>query len=383
MLLTTDARRNASGTQLDSREAQAQIEHSHQLQTALAGTAQKHNAAAQDVPVSREAGRPGATKLPGEPAAEKLPAIAQMQHSMEVVNSTADHGTGHPVTAYSEPHLQLSSPAGIAASTPVHAILTAGHTSSLTAQDINLTAQGGSYHLAKDGISLFTYGDAHGRASAAGGRMPGAAKASNKNTPHPETGIKLHAASGKVSAQAQSGALKITADKTVTVASITQGITLAAKQHVLLTAGGAYIKLAGDNIEIHGPGAMAFKAGLRERTGPVSASVAGVSLPNGDLELPQVEPALRSLQWQLHSGLDGQLQGNVPYQIVSDGQVVAQGRTDASGQTQRHTEENFHQPVEVWFGESGWSVLADPGDEATPVPLDDQLYDNDDDLQEA
>lgn len=117
--------------------------------------------------------------------------------------------------------------------------------------------------------------------------------------------------------------------------------------------------------------------------GAGSANANSMRLPNGDLELPQVAPALRSLQWQLHSGLDGQLQGNVPYQIVSDGEVVAQGQTDVSGQTQRHTDESFHQPVEVWFGESGWSVLAESVDENTPVPLDDQLYDNDDDLQEV
>jgi type VI secretion system secreted protein VgrG len=54
----------------------------------------------------------------------------------------------------------------------------------------------------KAGISLFTYG-----------------KASNKEKPNQETGIKLHAASGKVSSQSQSDVTKITADKSITVSA--------------------------------------------------------------------------------------------------------------------------------------------------------------------
>ncbi|MEQ6341572.1 MAG: DUF2345 domain-containing protein [Gammaproteobacteria bacterium] len=306
LLMTTDARRNASGTQLDSREAQAQIEHGHQLQTALASTAQKHNA-----------------KLKDEPAAEKLPAIAQMQHSIDVVKSTA--ATDNPVTAYSEPHLQLSSTAGIAAGTPANAILTAGHTSSLTAgHDINLAAQGGSCHLVKDGISLFTYG-----------------KAGNNNKPNQETGIKLHAASGKITCQSQSDQTKLTADKTITVASITKSITIAASKHVLLTAGGAYIKLAGGNIEIHGPGAMAFKASMRELAGPAGGSVAGVSLPvPSELYLkPTEEPhSLRfaALGADEMLGLSGW--AGHPFSIVDrDGKAVAQGTVAEDGRLPRVT----------------------------------------------
>ena len=101
-------------------------------------------------------------------------------------------------------------------------------------------------------------------------------------------------------------------------------------------------------------------------------------LPNGEFELPTLEPGQRSLQWQLHAGLDGHPQGDVPYQIVSEDKVLAQGRTDASGQTRRHIAEDHYQPVEVWFGQSGWSVQVEPDDEITPVPLDDQIYDDDD-----
>lgn len=253
MLISTDARTNATGSQLDSKEAQTQIEQSHALQKTLADTAQKHNA-----------------KLKDDPAADKLPAIDQHQHSLDVVMQTAsgagsnqnNTGNTNQVTAYSEPHLQLSSPAGITAMSPASAILVAGNTSSITAnQDINLASQKNSSHAVKNGISLFTYG-----------------KASDSSKPNQETGIKLHAASGTVSSQSQSDETKITADKLITVASITRQINIAAKQHVQLTAQGAYLKLEGGNIEIHGPGVMAFKASMKELTGPQSAS-SNVDLP--------------------------------------------------------------------------------------------------------
>jgi type VI secretion system VgrG family protein len=249
VLLSTDARAGGSGAQLDSREAQAQIEQSHALQMSLAETAQKHNA-----------------KLKDEAEPGKLAALAAMENVGKVVQATDADGDGN-ATAYSEQHLQLSSAAGIAAQTPVNAVLAAGATSSLSAdQDINFASQGGAYHLVKSGISLFTYG-----------------KATSAGKPNQETGIKLHAATGKVSVQSQSDLANITADKMVTVASVTKSVTVAAKQHLMLTAQGASLKLEGGNIMIHGPGAMTFKASMKELTGPASSS-AKQELPKGEIK---------------------------------------------------------------------------------------------------
>jgi type VI secretion system secreted protein VgrG len=244
LLLSSDARNGAGGSQLDSKEAQAQIERSHQLQVSMATTAQAHNARLKD---------------DSEP--EKLPAVAQQAHSAAVIGTTdsgsgADTGGQGKVTAYSEPQLQLSAPAGIAAVTAADAIVSAGHTSSIVAgQDINFASQGGAFHTVKAGISLFTYG-----------------KASNKDKPNQETGVKLHAASGKVSSQSQSDETRVTADKMVTVASITKSVTIAAKLHALLTAQGAYLKIEGGNIMLHGPGKIEFKASMKELAGPLSVT---------------------------------------------------------------------------------------------------------------
>ncbi|MCU6497831.1 type VI secretion system tip protein VgrG [Rugamonas sp. A1-17] len=261
MLLSTDARNGGNGQQLDSREALAQIDQSLHLQTALATTAQKHNAMLKD------------DKGQTEPVPEKLPSIVQMAHSGAVIEATESKasssdgaGGAGEVTAYAEAHLQLSSPAGIAATTPAAAVISAGDTSSITAgQDINFAAQGNSLYAVKGGISLFTYG-----------------KADSKDKPNQETGIMLHAASGKLSSQSQSAETRITADKAITVASTTKSVSVAAKEHVLLTSQGAYIKLEGGNIMIHGPGTMTFKASMKELTGPASSAPVLPPLPKAD-----------------------------------------------------------------------------------------------------
>ncbi|MES2319855.1 MAG: type VI secretion system Vgr family protein [Pseudomonadota bacterium] len=264
LLISTNARNNASGSQLDSSEAQSQTETSHELQLAMATTAQKHNAQLKD-----EQGRV-------EKAPKMLPAIAGSAHSIEVLetagsgrNGEASTGGTGRVTAYSEPQMQLSSPSGIVAGTPASVIVTAGNTSGISAaQDINFAAQGNSYYTVKAGISLFTYG-----------------KASNKDKPNQEAGIKLHAATGKVSSQSQSDETRITADKTITVASVTKSVSMAAKGHVLLTAQGAFIKLEGGNIMIHGPGKIQFKATMKELTGPSSNSTAFPQFPQTVLNI--------------------------------------------------------------------------------------------------
>ena len=248
MLLSSDARQGAGGAAFDAREAVSTIEDSHRLQVDVATVAQKHNA-----------------KLEGEPAPEELPAVQQMRHSAEVIGAVENDAV-----AFSEPHLQLSSPAGIVATTPADAVISAGTTSSIVAgQDINMVAQGSASMLVAKGISLFTYG-----------------KATNKDKPNQEVGIKLHAASGKFSSQSQSGPTRLTADKKITVASVTKSVTVSApKKHVLLTAQGAYIKLEGGNIEVHAPGNVEFKASKKELAGPVSVSSPELAMKVSELNI--------------------------------------------------------------------------------------------------
>ncbi|WP_312515219.1 type VI secretion system tip protein TssI/VgrG [Massilia sp.] len=251
LLLSTD-RMSVGAAQLDSTQAEMLNEQAVTLSTELAALAHKHK-----------------TQLQGETTPESLAAVVGLKRSIETLQARAQTEAGAAtegpgvVTAYDQPHLQLSSPSGIAALTPTHAVLSAGNVTALTADhDIDVASQGNSYHAVRSGIGLFTYG-----------------KASSTVKPNQETGIRMHAASGKVSSQSQSAETRITADKAVTVASVTKSVNVAAREHVLLAAQGAALKLFGGNIEIHGPGTMAFKASMKELTGPEVVPAALPALP--------------------------------------------------------------------------------------------------------
>jgi type VI secretion system secreted protein VgrG len=288
MLLSAD--RLGGGAHMASREAQGQIDASRELQESLAATAQKHNAVLKGAPASPQ----------------DLSAIKQMKVGAEIIGAEGDGAT-----AYSEPQLQLSSPAGIVAVTPADAVLAAGRTTSISAgQDINFASERNSYRSAVAGISLFTYG-----------------KASNGAKPSQETGIRLHAASGKVSSQSQGGETRLTADKSITVASAAQSVRGAAKQHVLLTAQGACLKLEGGNIMLHAPGKVEFKASMKELAGPADGSVSVAALPKAK-DIYNEAFVIRNEETK-------EPMAHVRYRLESASGVTVEGITDALGRTQR------------------------------------------------
>ena len=177
-------------------------------------------------------------------------------------------GGGGTVPAFSRPDLVLDGKAGIGAYTPASTVMSAGHTLAVVAQqDINFNAQRHQAVAVKGGIALFTLG-----------------KAQDPQRTVQDTGIKLHAASGKVSVQAQEGRAQLNADKALTIASTSGGISITAPDSILLTGGGSYLKIEGGNIELGTSGAANFKAAMKELAGAGSASES-VSLPKvGELK---------------------------------------------------------------------------------------------------
>jgi len=299
LLLSTE---KSSGAQLDVRGALSQLADSVEKQKQLAETAQKHNA-----------------KFEGETEAGKLPAVESLAGSVEVLKASATASAGgsggddggeagsSAATAFSAPQLQLSSPSGIAAATPTSAILAAGGTSSVTAgKDINQIAQGNLHHLAKSGISLFTYG-----------------KASDASKPVQDVGMALHAASGKVGVQSQAGKTLMTAAKQVTVASVGQDVQITGKQHVQFSAQGAWLKLEGGNIEVHGPGAMEFRASAKELTGPQRSLAAYPILP----QVQHIKPWLGIER----KYFDGSPVEGAPFKVTFADGSVQRGRLNADG----------------------------------------------------
>ncbi|MNK76364.1 Phage-related baseplate assembly protein [compost metagenome] len=330
MLLSAHGR-DASGNHMDAKEALEQLTHSLQLQTSLAEQAQKHFALEMASPDTAGTAAPTPPATPDQPEtpspAAQLPALAQMQHSIEVLGATAEGaaaagqgqqaaGGDGQASAYGDPLLQLSSPSGIAATTPASAVLVAGGNGSLAAgADLNFAAQGNSLYALGKGISLFTYG-----------------KANSKDKPNQETGIRLHAASGKVSSQSQSDATRLTADKAVTVSSTAKSVTAAAKQHILMTAQGAYIRLEGGNIMLHGPGKIDFNASMKELTGPASSQATLPAMPSLSAMSSINAAGPYTGRYALNKNIDNTFQG-YRYKIESNKQLLAQGKTDKAGYT--------------------------------------------------
>jgi type VI secretion system secreted protein VgrG len=236
--------------QIDVREPINQIDLGQQLIHTLAESAQQHKAKTADEPDVIGAKRPDTGR--------QLPAEKGMYATLDSIETTATHdgqegdeehiGGGHgTVPAWGRADLVTAAPAGIGTFTPANTILTANQTVTISAgQDIQQIAQANHATAVKDAAILYTYG-----------------KAQNPTKPNKETGIKLHAATGNVQTQSQTGATKIAAQKRIHVVSTHGKITIAAPKHVQLFAAGAAIRLEGGRVSNTGPGSVLYKASLK------------------------------------------------------------------------------------------------------------------------
>lgn len=261
-----------SGQQMDSREPLARIQSGQELLHTLAQSAQDHQALIEGEPQIK-----GATE---EDTALQLPVEQGLWATQQSLKERQSIGGGSSasvdgadidgegsqpatigggvgtVAAWGRPDLVLAAPAGILHASAACATHSAGHTMALVAgQDINQLASANWALAAKDGIVLYTYG-----------------KAGNPSKPNQETGIALHAASGNVNAQSQSGATHVAADQTVSISSSTADVKASSPTQILLTAGGAGITISGGNITLSAPGNITLKAGMKEFTSGASAS---------------------------------------------------------------------------------------------------------------
>ena len=317
MLLSTHAARGASGNVLDARSAQNQVESARQLQVSLTDQAKTHKA---DLPKQKEA--------------DKLPVAQGLQRTADTLSARANGGA----PAFDAPLLQVDSPSGIVAATPADALLASETTSSVTAnQDINFAAQANLLHSSAGGISLFTYG-----------------KATAKEKPNQETGLHMHAASGKYSSQSQDAATKLTADKAVTVASINAEVNIAAKQHVLLTTQGAAIRIEGGNITLNAPGKVEFKASKKELAGPGSS----------ENELPKFSrPDMKFAQRFQLLDTSGLPLKEEPYTIYVADQQEIRGKTNAQGLTSLVDTEHSESTYIIFDRDLQWVCEEDSDDE--------------------
>ncbi|MBN3763891.1 type VI secretion system Vgr family protein [Burkholderia sp. Ac-20365] len=222
---------------------------------------------------------------------------------------TAGGGTGNAI-AFKHPVMVLASPAGIGMSTQQSV-----HVS--TQQQINLVS-GQSTHLAS-GKSLI-------------------ASVSQKISLFAQNaGAKLFAAKGKIDMQAHTDNIEVTAQKSLKLLAATENIEAAAKQEILLTSGGAYVRIKNGSIEIHAPGTIDIKGSQHSFAGPADTAYPLPALP--------VSRYAASMQYLYHD--NEPVQGAKYIATLADGSTQ-EGLLDSTGRMNLH--DTPAGPVSVTLG---------------------------------
>ncbi|AFQ48493.1 type VI secretion system Vgr family protein [Burkholderia cepacia] len=241
--------------QMDASAASQVLAQQREMLQGLADFARK-----QGAEPGASAAQPGTAAAGG--ATPPLAAIDGLQQSQASIGATregsgAGGAGGGGAVAWKHPHLVAHGAAGVAALTAQSHVWTSGTQTVLSAgRDVQVTVQGKSSIVAKEGIALYTHGTAGG------------------SRPVPAAGIALHAATGAVTVQAQNaGTLDANAQRTVTVSSAQASVVLQSPKRLLLTAANAFLKMEGNDIVIGAPGKATFHAAQHTLTGPRSANV--------------------------------------------------------------------------------------------------------------
>jgi len=218
----------ASSQPLDAREASSQLVNSESVLEAMSDASTTHQAE---------------SLKDGHDALKSFTDATQNTVSgSSSGGKTAGGGTGN-ANAFKEPVMLFGSPSGIALSTQKSVHIASGAQTNLVSGQSTHIATGKSLIASvAEKLSLFVQ----------------------------NAGMKLFAAKGKVEIQAQSDNVEVVAQKTVKLLSATEKIEAAAKQEILLTSGGAYIRVKDGNIEIHAPGKIDIKGGQHSFSGPTS-----------------------------------------------------------------------------------------------------------------
>lgn len=318
---------HAQGQPLDTREAQHQLRAHATWARALGEHAQRHQAAPSAEPAAQQAWQATLDSLQAQ--------------------ASGPHGEG-PVPASQRPELLLSAAGGISSVTPAHTVVAVGAHATFSAGDAaELLAQRHQAWAVTDGIELFTQGQAEGAAA------PG--------SPEPLCGIRLHAATGEVRAQAHSDALTLRAHQGIDLQSTTAAITLTASQRMVLNGGGSYLLIDGGNIELGTLGPVHIGASQKVLTGGALARHDGLRWPEPcGLNRPQRFSQTVNVAALLgRRASDQALKADMGYRAYDlQGRLLAQGQLDAQGNTQPIYTAS-PQKIRIALGDGDWLRSAD------------------------
>lgn len=219
--------------------------------------------------------------------------IASQQKLSSVINQLSSSG------------LLVSAPAGMAYTTPKNIQMSAGKTVTTTAgENIDFSIFKRFTVAAGEAISLFAQ----------------------------KMGIKLFAARGPISIQAQTDAMTLQSDQMMSINSVSGEIVVNAAQGITLVSKGAYIKIKDGSIEIGAPGTIKLKNDNISWGGTASLSAA---LQPMSVEDPAYKYPMQG-GFQVIDKTTSEPKAYIPYRIETDDGSVLRGVTDKNGFTQSH-----------------------------------------------
>jgi len=271
LLITTEARQSARGPIKD-----------------LGETAKRLNAA---------------HKLHDDHATAALQALAQesgqQQDVADVLKAQNDavQGTGENFPELSEPHLVLSSPVGIETTSAESTHIASGEHIALTAgRSLSLAMGDSLFASIKQTFRLFVH----------------------------KAGMKLIAASGKITVQAHDDDIELIANKVLSLISQSDWIDIRGKKGVRLHGPECMVEIT-DRVQVFAPKPALFHGNLETlapQNRPQPAVTAG----------PPAEPTPEQLYFQMQSHtVDGIDCANVPYSLYQGDTKIEDGITDDSG----------------------------------------------------
>jgi type VI secretion system secreted protein VgrG len=271
LLITTEARQTARGTIKDMGETAQRLDAAHKLHDAQA------TAALQGL--AQESGQQ-------HDVADSLKA-----------QNDAVRGTGEQFPELSQPHLVLASPAGIETTSLESTHIASGEHVALTAgRNLSIAAGESVFASIKQTFRLFVH----------------------------KAGMKLIAASGKITVQAHDDDIQIIANKVLSVISQSDWIDIRGKKGVRLHGPECMIEIT-DRMQVFAPKPALFHGNL-ETLAPQNRPQPSIAA------MPPVEPTPDQLYFQLQShAVDGIDCANVPYSLYQGDTKIEDGITDEWG----------------------------------------------------
>ena len=240
LLITTEARPNAHNHITDMDETIDRLQQAQQQQEELTDLARQYSAhLSQQTPNA-------------------------VHQTLKQDNSAIQGTPSHEPTVFpelNEPHLVLSGAAGIAFSTPQSTHISSGEHMALTSgKDISIAVGKSLFVTVKEGLSVFVH----------------------------KLGIRLVAASGHVTIEAQNDAMLLEAAKDFNITSTADTIHITAKNKVLVNGGGSFTEWSANGIKSGTNGTWTEHAAAHTSLGPLSRPLELPEFPRKSISPKQI-----------------------------------------------------------------------------------------------